>query len=89
MKKRILIATTSHAIKGSTGQPTGAYLPEIAHPYEVFTHAGFAVEIASVKGGSIPLDGLGDADEASRTFLATHRNDLAKDFYFIAGAEKG
>jgi putative intracellular protease/amidase len=77
MKKRILIATTSHTEKGSTGQPTGAYLSEIAHPYAVFEAAGYDIELASVKGGKIPLDGVADADEKSRAFLAAHGADLA------------
>jgi len=78
MTKHILIATTSHATKGNTGAPTGAYLPEIAHPYEVFRRAGFTVELSSVKGGTIPLDGVDDADATSRTFLAEHQGDLSR-----------
>jgi len=77
MPHRILIATTSHAQKGDTGEPTGAYLPEIAHPYEVFRRAGFEIELASVRGGAIPLDGLDEADEPSRAFLRDHRDVLA------------
>lgn len=76
MSKRILIATTSHAIKGSTGQPTGAYLPEIAHPYDELVKAGFEVELASVAGGAIPLDGVDDADAQSRAFLSRHQAEL-------------
>jgi putative intracellular protease/amidase len=76
MKKRILIATTSHNQKGNTGKPTGAYLPEIAHPYEVFAEAGYAVEFASVKGGAIPLDGVEGADAASTDFLRAHEQEL-------------
>jgi putative intracellular protease/amidase len=78
MTKRILLATTSHTTKGSTGQPTGAYLPEIAHPYEVFRRAGFSVELASVAGGVIPLDGVDDADATSRNYLAEHRTALSE-----------
>jgi putative intracellular protease/amidase len=76
MNQRILIATTSHDKKGSTGEPTGAYLPEIAHPYEVFARAGFTVELASVRGGAIPLDGVTDADADSTAFLEAHRDEL-------------
>lgn len=77
MSKRILIATTSHTRKGSTGQPTGAYLGEVAHPYEVFRRAGYSVELASVKGGPIPLDGVEEADAVGRGFLAEHGAELA------------
>jgi putative intracellular protease/amidase len=76
MTKTLLLAATSHAVKGSTGQPTGAYLPEIAHPFDVFTRAGYTVEFASVKGGVIPLDGVQSADDACAAFLAKHRHDL-------------
>ena len=77
MKKRILIATTSHATKGHTGQTTGAYVTEIAHPYVVFEAAGYSVELASVRGGQIPLDGVDGADAASLAFLEKHRASLA------------
>jgi putative intracellular protease/amidase len=76
MNHRILIATTSHDTKGNTGEPTGAYLPEMAHPYDVFTRSGYGVEFASVKGGAIPLDGVSDADAASKAFLAAHTDEL-------------
>jgi putative intracellular protease/amidase len=69
MNKRILIAMTSHAEKGSTGQPTGAYLPEIAHPYAAFAKAGFDVDFASVKGGRVPLDGVDRKDPLAAPFL--------------------
>lgn len=51
MTHRVLIAMTSHDEKGDTGESTGAYLGEIAHPYEVFTHSGYKIEFASVRGG--------------------------------------
>lgn len=76
MSKRILIATTSHDVKGSTGKPTGAYLSEVAHPWVVFEKAGYAIDVASVKGGKIPLDGVADADALSRDFLARHGAEL-------------
>lgn len=85
MTSRILIATTSHTRKGSTGEPTGAYLPELAHPYQVFTKAGFSVEIASVAGGAIPLDGVADADATSQAFLREHGATLLT--HSLAAAE--
>jgi len=77
MTHRVLIAMTSHAEKGDTGQPTGAFLPEVAHPYDVFSRAGYVIELVSVRGGQVPLDGVDDADAASRAFLEQHRDDLA------------
>jgi putative intracellular protease/amidase len=69
MSKKVLIVLTSHATKGSTGEPTGAYLAELTHPYEVFHQAGFAVDFASVKGGQVPLDGVDRKDPTNATFL--------------------
>ena len=70
MTRRILLATTSHDKKGDTGQATGAFLPEVAHPYAVFRDAGFAVDVASVRGGKVPLEGLDTEDPVSVAFLA-------------------
>lgn len=67
--KKILIVLTSHAQKGSTGQKTGAYLPELTHPHEVFRAAGWDVDFASVKGGEVPLDGVDRADPVNAAFL--------------------
>ena len=69
MTKTVLLAMTSHDKKGDTGQSTGAYLPEIAHPYAEFTKAGFTVEFASVRGGRVPLDGVDRADPVNAAFL--------------------
>ena len=69
MTPRILIAVTSHDKKGNTGETTGAYLPEITHPLEVFTKAGFAVDFVSVRGGQVPLDGVDRKDPINAAFL--------------------
>lgn len=67
--KKILFALTSHDRKGNTGQPTGFYLPEAAHPWAVLQAAGFEIDFASPKGGRPPMDGTESADEVSRRFL--------------------
>lgn len=69
MSKKVLLVATSHAIKGSTGKPTGAYLPEISHPHAAFTAAGLTVDFASVKGGEVPLDGVDRKDPVNAQFL--------------------
>jgi putative intracellular protease/amidase len=66
---RILLVLTSHDQLGTTGKKTGAYLAEVAHPYEVFTARGFTVDFASPKGGRPPLDGLDQVDAISQRFL--------------------
>lgn len=53
---KALIVVTSHSQLGSTGKPTGYYLPEVSHPYAAMTAKGIEVDIASPKGGVAPLD---------------------------------
>lgn len=55
-QKRALIVVTSHAQLGDTGKPTGYYLPEVAHPYAALVARGIEVDIASIAGGTAPLD---------------------------------
>ena len=58
--KRALVITTSHAVLNapgeSEGEPTGVMASEMTHPYYGFTDAGMQVDIASIKGGKIPVD---------------------------------
>ncbi|KAK5993906.1 Glyoxalase 3 [Cladobotryum mycophilum] len=55
MAKKILVVLTSYDTIESTGQPTGWYLPEFAHPYDVLApHA--EIVVASPKGGSFKDD---------------------------------
>lgn len=69
MKKRVLLAMTSHDKKGDTGEATGAYLSEVTHPHHVFVNAGYEVEFASVQGGKVPLDGVDRKDAINAKFL--------------------
>lgn len=65
-KPKVLLVLTSNDKLGTTGQATGWYLPEAAHPYMHFKRAGFSVSFASIAGGKAPLDAssinLKDAD---------------------------
>ena len=57
MSKSVLIVVTSHdTIAGDQDKPTGVWLSEAAEPYIAFQGAGFRVDIASPKGGSVPID---------------------------------
>ncbi len=53
---QILIIATSHAVIGSTGEPTGLWLEELTTPYYAFIDAGVEVTIASIDGGAVPID---------------------------------
>jgi|TARA_B110000971_G_scaffold171855_1_gene176665 putative intracellular protease/amidase len=58
--KKALIIGTNHGVLNkvgeTTGAPTGAQASELTHPYYGFLDAGMEVDIASIKGGVIPID---------------------------------
>ncbi|MDO4229355.1 MAG: type 1 glutamine amidotransferase domain-containing protein [Capnocytophaga sp.] len=56
--KKILFVLTSHGTKGSTEEPTGYYLSEVSHPWEVLHKAGYEIDFVSPKGGNPPVDGF-------------------------------
>lgn len=68
MKKKILFVVTSHNKKGNTGEKTGFYLSEAAHPWEVLTNAGYEIDFVSPKGGKAPVDGLNLGDAVNKKF---------------------
>ena len=57
--RKALIITTSHGILGETGKATGVYPSEMTIPYYEFLDAGLDVDIASIKGGEIPIEPIG------------------------------
>lgn len=58
--KRALIITTSHGVLAPVGEtegdPTGVAASEMTHPYYTFLDGGMDVDLASIKGGEIPID---------------------------------
>lgn len=68
MKKKILFVVTSHDTKGSTGEKTGYYLGEVAHPWKVLTDAGYEIDFVSPKGGNPPVDGFDLSDPDNKAF---------------------
>lgn len=68
MKKKILFVVTSHDKKGSTGEPTGYYLSEVTHPWEVLHKAGYEIDFVSPQGGKAPVDGFDLKDEVNAAF---------------------
>jgi len=58
--KKALVITTSHSVLNApgetTGNPTGVMASEMTVPYYEFLDAGMEVDVASIKGGKIPVD---------------------------------
>ncbi|KAI9596620.1 class I glutamine amidotransferase-like protein [Syncephalis fuscata] len=54
-KGTVLFVLTSHSQLGNTGKPTGFYLPELAHPYEVLSKE-YRIRFVTPKGGKSPVD---------------------------------
>lgn len=52
----ILFILTSQSMMGNTGKPTGVWLEEFTTPYYALRDAGYQVEVASIKGGVVPID---------------------------------
>jgi putative intracellular protease/amidase len=94
MAKRILIVLTSHDDLGGK-EPTGFYVSEAAHPWKVFTEAGYQVDVASVAGGAPPQDSFDPKDPIQAEFVEqvdlTHTPSVAEldgtayDAVFYAG----
>lgn len=78
MDKKVLIVVTSHDKKGNTGQPTGYYLSEVSHPWEVLHNAGYEIDIVSPKGGKAPVDGFNLEDPINKKFWdnSKYRNKI-------------
>ncbi|KAI1773136.1 DJ-1/PfpI family protein [Hypoxylon cercidicola] len=73
MAPKVLVVLTSYgAIENADNKPTGWFLPEFAHPYEVLAGKGVEIVTASPKGGAAPLDPnsvAGYTDASSAAFL--------------------
>jgi putative intracellular protease/amidase len=68
---RALIITTSHDRLGDKGsKKTGVFGSEMTGPYYVFKDGGMQVDLASIKGGPIPIDPM-----SFKWFLKTEYDD--------------
>ena len=56
MTRRILLIVTSNGRMGDTGKTTGFWAEEMAAPYFALRDASAVVDIASPRGGTVPVD---------------------------------
>ncbi|WP_217559284.1 type 1 glutamine amidotransferase domain-containing protein [Streptomyces sp. GbtcB6] len=80
---RVLMVVTSNSQLADTGRSTGLWVEELAAPYQVFQKEGFAIDIASPKGGRPPFDDFSLGEEyvtpAVRSFLDNPDNSALLD----------
>jgi putative intracellular protease/amidase len=55
---KALLITTSHDRLGEKGERTGVFASEMTAPYYAFKEGGMTVDLASIRGGAIPIDPL-------------------------------
>jgi putative intracellular protease/amidase len=69
--KKILIVLTNHDTLGDSGKPTGYWLSEVSHFYDVVTRAGYEVDFVTPSGGKAPLDPISVKlnDPVNREFM--------------------
>ena len=86
--KRALIITTSHGVLAAPGETegpaTGVAASEMTHPYYTFIEGGMSVDVASIKGGEIPIA----PDSLGRIVRTPHDERFLNDSIFKAKAEK-
>lgn len=75
---KVLFVLTSHDRIEKTGKPTGFYLSEVTHPWEVLVNAGYEIDFVSPQGGKAPVDGFDLTDPINRKFWddATYRRKI-------------
>lgn len=54
--RRALVVATSHDTLGATAKKTGVFASEMTAPYYTFLDAGMTVDVASIRGGEIPVE---------------------------------
>jgi putative intracellular protease/amidase len=86
--KRALVITTSHDVLAAPGETegpaTGVVASELTHPYYVFLDGGMQVDVASIKGGQIPIA----PDSLSRISATPETRRYLQDSIFKAKVEK-
>ena len=85
--KRALIVTTSHGVLNApgetTGEATGIAISELTHPYYSYLDAGMKIDVASIKGGQVPVDPNG----MRRTVITVEDKRYLNDPALIAKVE--
>ena len=73
--KKVLFVLTSHEDLGETGEKTGFWIEEFAAPYYLLKDKGFAITLASPKGGQPPIDPNSKTPDAQTPATERFQND--------------
>ena len=84
-QSKILIVATNLTKMPGTDKSTGVWGEELVNPFQMFTRAGFSVDIASPSGGTVTIDKASYdpavvSDETARSvrFFSTQYGDLLR-----------
>lgn len=72
MKEKILFVVTSHGKLGDTDQPTGYFLSEVTHPWDVLADE-YDIDVTSPLGGKPPVTGVDLSDPVNGKFWSDPR----------------
>lgn len=67
--KKVLFVLSSWDKMGDTGEKTGWWMSEAAHPWKKLHDAGFTVDFVSPQGGEPPVTGVDMYDEVNKEFM--------------------
>lgn len=73
--KKVIFITTSHSELGESGKKTGVWLEEVATPYYKLKNENIQVEIASIKGGNVPIDPWSESKDWETEDTRQFKND--------------
>lgn len=65
-RERLLVVLTSTGRIPGSDRPTGLWWSEFAEPFDIFRKAGFDVDVASTRGGPVPVDPRSGGDARAR-----------------------
>ncbi|WP_312765784.1 nuclear transport factor 2 family protein [Epilithonimonas sp.] len=68
-QNKILFVTSDQDYYGNTKISTSNHFEEIIVPYDVFTKAGYLVDLVSPKGGAIPIGYINTSDSLQKQYL--------------------
>lgn len=68
--QKVLFITSNQATYGDSDKKTANHFGEIVLAYDVFTKAGYEIDIVSPKGGSIPVGYFDDSNTVQRAYYS-------------------